>query len=51
MALWSLVAAIAALHYGLKLKLTQAIAISTLGWVAVQIAVGTLQLVVQAFLD
>ncbi|MCD8488007.1 MAG: hypothetical protein LRZ84_15025 [Desertifilum sp.] len=51
LALWSLVAAIAALHYGLKLKLTQAIAISTLGWVAVQIAVGTLQLVVQALLD
>jgi hypothetical protein len=51
LALWSLVAAIVALHGGLNIKLGKAVAICSIGWIMVQIAIGVIQLLVQGFLD
>ncbi|MBF2075038.1 MAG: hypothetical protein IGS50_14940 [Synechococcales cyanobacterium C42_A2020_086] len=51
LALWSLVAAIIALHHGLNRKLGKAIAICTGGWIGVQIAIGIIQIGVQRFLE
>ena len=51
LALWSLFAAIVALHNGLNLKLSKAIAICTLGWVVVQVAIGIIQIGIQRILE
>jgi hypothetical protein len=51
LALWSLVAAIVALYNGLNLKLSKAIAICTLGWVVVQVAIGMIQIGIQRILE
>ncbi len=51
LALWSLVAATVALHKGLEIKLGKAIAICTVGWVVVQVAIGVIQVEIQSFLE
>jgi hypothetical protein len=51
LALWSLVAAIVALHSGLHIKLGKAIGICTLVWIGVQVAIGIVQIGVQGFLE
>jgi hypothetical protein len=51
LALWTLIAAIVVLHNGLNLKLSKAIAICTLGWVVVQVAIGMIQIGIQRILE
>ncbi|WP_255527268.1 hypothetical protein [Oculatella sp. LEGE 06141] len=40
-----------ALHSGLNLKLNKTIAVCTLGWVVVQVAIGIIQIGVQRILE
>lgn len=50
LATWSLLAVIAAVNRGLQISMGRAIALCSIGWLAIEVAIGVIQVVVQSLL-